>query len=460
MPLVGEIMTAGLTARQLENEIEIRLKSGGYLVDPQVSIEVLNYRPFYIIGEVNNPGSYQYVNGMTVINAVALAGGFSYRADQDDIMINRGGSQGPKVEDVCSTRGAARRHRRGDRSASSEPPLRRPPDRRRAGAMSAFGDAGSTAVSAPGRERSALSRACAARAGPRSRSISTGASSRSCCSALRAACRCSWCCARSRPGSPRTGIDTATIGLFGFVFAPYTLKFLWAPLMDRLPLPVLTAAFGRRRSWLLLTQAVPDRRDLRPRPDRSGPGSLPDRADGAAGRLLLRQPGHRDRRLPDRDPRGAPARRRLGQRTSPATGSACGWHRPARSMLADVAGWSAAYAAMALLVLVGVATVLLNPEPPAPAPTGAPTPPGADGRPPPARPSCSCWPRRSAASPASCSAPASAAAPAGSAAVAVAAPARRPLSAAASAQLAGVPPGGARAVPRLRRAQRGQPSRW
>ena len=83
LPLVDEIMTAGLTARQLENEIETRLQSGGYLVDPQVSIEVLNYRPFYIIGEVNNPGSYQYVNGMTVINAVALAGGFSYRAGED-----------------------------------------------------------------------------------------------------------------------------------------------------------------------------------------------------------------------------------------------------------------------------------------------------------------------------------------------------------------------------------------
>jgi protein involved in polysaccharide export with SLBB domain len=100
MPLVGEIMTAGLTSRQLENEIEIRLTSGGYLIDPQVSIEVLNYRPFYIIGEVNNPGSYQYVNGMTVISAVALAGGFSYRADQDDIVITRGGSQGKTLDDV------------------------------------------------------------------------------------------------------------------------------------------------------------------------------------------------------------------------------------------------------------------------------------------------------------------------------------------------------------------------
>jgi len=100
MPLVGEILGAGLTARQLETEIETRLKGGGYLVNPQVSIEVLTYRPFYIIGEVNNPGSYQYVNGMTVINAVALAGGFTYRADQDDIVITRGGSEGKKIDDV------------------------------------------------------------------------------------------------------------------------------------------------------------------------------------------------------------------------------------------------------------------------------------------------------------------------------------------------------------------------
>ena len=97
MPLVGEIVAGGWTARELENEIEQALKSGGYLVEPQVSIEVLNYRPFYIIGEVNNPGSFEYVNGMTVINAVALAGGFTYRADQDDIVISRGGSSGPEI---------------------------------------------------------------------------------------------------------------------------------------------------------------------------------------------------------------------------------------------------------------------------------------------------------------------------------------------------------------------------
>jgi polysaccharide biosynthesis/export protein VpsN len=103
MPLVGEILGGGRTARQLESEIEGALKSEGYLIDPQVSIEVLNYRPFYIIGEVNQPGSFEYVNGMTVINAVALAGGYTYRADQDDIIISRGGSNGPKIQALPDT---------------------------------------------------------------------------------------------------------------------------------------------------------------------------------------------------------------------------------------------------------------------------------------------------------------------------------------------------------------------
>ena len=103
MPLVGEILANGRTARQLEREVEIALVSGDYLVDPQVSIEVLNYRPFYIIGEVRAPGSYAYVNGMTVVNAVALAGGFSYRADQDGLVLSRGGSNGPQYTVTADT---------------------------------------------------------------------------------------------------------------------------------------------------------------------------------------------------------------------------------------------------------------------------------------------------------------------------------------------------------------------
>jgi polysaccharide export outer membrane protein len=96
MPLVGQIHASGQTARQLERRVEIALKSGDYLVDPRVSIEVLNYRPFYIIGEVRAPGSYPYVNGMTVVNAVALAGGFSYRADQNGMILSRGGANAEK----------------------------------------------------------------------------------------------------------------------------------------------------------------------------------------------------------------------------------------------------------------------------------------------------------------------------------------------------------------------------
>jgi polysaccharide export outer membrane protein len=97
LPLVGEVKGGGKNVRELENDIEVAFKDGGYLVNPQVSLEVLNYRPFYILGEINAPGSYPYVNGMTVINAVALAGGYTYRASQGGITVQRGGSEGKEV---------------------------------------------------------------------------------------------------------------------------------------------------------------------------------------------------------------------------------------------------------------------------------------------------------------------------------------------------------------------------
>ena len=98
MPLIGEIQAYGLTTNELVTRIQEKLQEG-YLVDPQVGVEVLNYRPFYILGEVKTPGSYPYVNGMTVLNAVALAGGFGYRAKQEDFLLQRGGSnvQGAEV---------------------------------------------------------------------------------------------------------------------------------------------------------------------------------------------------------------------------------------------------------------------------------------------------------------------------------------------------------------------------
>ena len=90
MPLIGTVDAEGLTPRQLEDRIA-ELLLDGYLKNPRVSIEVLNYRPFYIIGEVNNPGAYPYKSGMTILNAAALAGGFTYRADEDEVLVTRGG---------------------------------------------------------------------------------------------------------------------------------------------------------------------------------------------------------------------------------------------------------------------------------------------------------------------------------------------------------------------------------
>ena len=96
MPLIGEVQAEGLSTRQLEQRIAERLRDG-YLVDPQISIEVLNYRPFFILGEVNQPGQYPYASGMSVINAVAMAGGFTFRARENAIAVQRGGSGAPQV---------------------------------------------------------------------------------------------------------------------------------------------------------------------------------------------------------------------------------------------------------------------------------------------------------------------------------------------------------------------------
>ena len=101
MPLIGEVKAAGLTVSQVQSTITNKL-SEGYMKNPHVSLEVLNYRPFFIVGEVMKPGSYNYVNGMSIINAVAMAGGYTYRADKDDIKIKHGG---PDAQEERATEG-------------------------------------------------------------------------------------------------------------------------------------------------------------------------------------------------------------------------------------------------------------------------------------------------------------------------------------------------------------------
>jgi len=88
LPLIQQVPAGGKTIPQLEAEIKKRL-SPDYVKNPNLSIEVLNYRPFYIIGEVKNPGSYPFVANMTVVNAIALAGGYTYRANKDEVIITR-----------------------------------------------------------------------------------------------------------------------------------------------------------------------------------------------------------------------------------------------------------------------------------------------------------------------------------------------------------------------------------
>ncbi len=92
LPLIGQVDAEARTLRSFEKAVEERLRDG-YLKDPRVSAEVLNYRPFYILGEVDEAGEYPFVSGMHVLNAVALAGGFTHRANTRKVFITRGAEE-------------------------------------------------------------------------------------------------------------------------------------------------------------------------------------------------------------------------------------------------------------------------------------------------------------------------------------------------------------------------------
>lgn len=91
LPLIGQVQAAGRTLREFEADVKTQLDAG-YLKDARVSAEVTNYRPFYIMGEVNKAGEYPFVNGMSVLNAVALAGGYTYRANANYVYVRRSGT--------------------------------------------------------------------------------------------------------------------------------------------------------------------------------------------------------------------------------------------------------------------------------------------------------------------------------------------------------------------------------
>jgi polysaccharide export outer membrane protein len=95
MPLIGAVPARGMTTAAIEAEVGRRLRNG-YLRNPDISVEVSQYRPFFAMGEVGNPGQFAFIPGMTIQQAIAVAGGFSARADKFSVEVTR--SYGGRVE--------------------------------------------------------------------------------------------------------------------------------------------------------------------------------------------------------------------------------------------------------------------------------------------------------------------------------------------------------------------------
>lgn len=102
VPLIGEIEAAGRSIRQVQRAMEDRFRQG-YLNNPRISAEVINFRPYYILGEVNRPGEYPYSDGLTVLNAIATAEGYTYRANKQKIFVRGAGEMQESEVKLTST---------------------------------------------------------------------------------------------------------------------------------------------------------------------------------------------------------------------------------------------------------------------------------------------------------------------------------------------------------------------
>lgn len=102
LPYVQSVTVAGMSTPQIEQLILNRLRAG-YLKDPQVSVQVTTLRPFYILGEVTASGSFAYQPGITVQNAIAIAGGYGARADKNEVLLTRKDATGTHTSKVPVT---------------------------------------------------------------------------------------------------------------------------------------------------------------------------------------------------------------------------------------------------------------------------------------------------------------------------------------------------------------------
>ncbi len=101
-PLVGAFPVNNMTPRQVETGLGDRLKRG-LVTEPKINVSVIRYRPIFILGEVQKPGVYEFYNGITVLNAVAFAGGYTYRARSSKITVVRASSADRRPEPVGET---------------------------------------------------------------------------------------------------------------------------------------------------------------------------------------------------------------------------------------------------------------------------------------------------------------------------------------------------------------------
>lgn len=100
-PLIGDHMAQGKTVAEFTDSLRTALTR--YVLQPNISVEVMNYRPFFILGEVETPGTYPYAAGLNVMNAVATAGGFSYRADTRRVFIKHADELAERPYPLTST---------------------------------------------------------------------------------------------------------------------------------------------------------------------------------------------------------------------------------------------------------------------------------------------------------------------------------------------------------------------
>lgn len=96
LPLIGNVQAGDKTPREVEAIIRDKLIGGDFVKNAQVSVELTTYRPYYILGEVNRPGQYPYVAGIKLQQAIAAAGGYTYRANRGKAFIQRGADPAEK----------------------------------------------------------------------------------------------------------------------------------------------------------------------------------------------------------------------------------------------------------------------------------------------------------------------------------------------------------------------------